>query len=140
MLKSVVMLIGLSFGAPVAAQSCAPFMGDPLDGFTPLDAMAYLDLPDGDVVSVTSPIETAITNEIVAGSIRTASKTWCQIGVQRMIVDFEVPVEDDAISAMIIRAIYVWNAQDDPVGWQISQLAERPRCARGDNPFATLCP
>lgn len=140
MLKSIVILLGLSLSAPVAAQSCAPFMGDPLDGFTPLDATAYLDLPDSDVVRVTSPIETAITNEIVAGNMRSASKTWCQIGIQRMIVDFEVPVEDDAISAIITRAIYVWNAQDDPIGWQISQLAERPRCARGDDPFAELCP
>lgn len=140
MLKSVVLIMCLSFGAPIAAQSCAPFMGDPLDGFTPLDATAYLDLPDGDVVSVTSPIETAITNEIVAGNYRSASKTWCQIGIQRMIVDFEVPVEDDAISAMITRVVYVWNAQDVPVGWQISQLAERPRCARGNDPFADVCP
>ncbi|MBU2936357.1 MULTISPECIES: hypothetical protein [Pacificibacter] len=140
MLKPVVILMGLSFAAPVFAQSCAPFMGDPLDGFTPLDATAYLDLPDSNVVRVTSPIETAITNEIVAGNVSRASKTWCQISIQRMIVDFEVPVEDDAISAMITRAIYIWNAQDDPVGWQISQLAERPRCARGDDPFAALCP
>ena len=140
MLRPVITLIGLSFAAPVFSQSCAPFMGDPLDGFTPLDANAYLDLPDSDVVRVTSPIETAITNEIVAGRTRTASKTWCQISVQRMIVDFEVPVEDDAISAMITRAIYVWNAQGDPVGWQISHLAERPRCVRGDDPFAHVCP
>ena len=140
MLKFAAILMALGVAAPVVAQSCAPFMGDPLDGFTPLDATAYLDLPDADVVRVTSPIETAIINDIVAGSIRTASKTWCQISVQRMIVDFEVPVEDDSISAMITRAIYVWNAQDDPVGWQISLLAERPRCARGDDPFAKLCP
>jgi hypothetical protein len=140
MLKFAITLMSLSFAMPVFAQSCAPFMGDPLGGFTPLDATAYLDLPDSDVVRVTSPIETAITNEILAENIRSASKTWCQIGIQRMIVDFEVPVEDDAISAMITRAIYVWNAQDDPVGWQISHLAERPRCARGDDPFAKLCP
>jgi hypothetical protein len=139
-LKFAALFIGISFATPVLSQVCAPFMGDPLDGFTPLDAMAYLDLPDGDVVRVTSSLEAAITNKIIAGSIRTASKTWCHIGLQRIIVDFEVPVQDDAISAMITRAIYIWNAQDDPVGWQISQLAERPRCARGDNPFADICP
>ncbi|WP_417250609.1 hypothetical protein [Celeribacter sp.] len=104
MLKVAAILMALGVAAPVVAQSCAPFMGDPLDGFTPLGATAYLDLPDADVVRVTSPIETAIINDIVAGSIRTASKTWCQIGVQRMIVDFEVPVEDDAISVEMIHS------------------------------------
>ena len=122
------------------AQACPPVLGDPMAGFTPLDPMIYLDLPDGDVVSVTGPIAAAITGQILAGSAPYASKTWCQIGIQQMVVDFEVPIEDDAIRAFVTRAVYVWNAEATPVGWQISLLGERPRCARGDDPFAAICP
>ncbi|WP_435230656.1 hypothetical protein ACMAZE_01340 [Pseudopelagicola sp. nBUS_20] len=125
---------------PAYAQTCPPVLGDPMAGFTPLDPMMYLDLPDGDLVSVTGPIEAAITGQILAGSALYASKTWCQIGVQRMVVDFEVPIEDDAIAATRTRAVYVWDHSGDPVGWRIDQLGTRPVCARGDDPYALLCP
>jgi hypothetical protein len=115
--------------SPAFSQTCASVSGDPLAGFTPLDPLTYLDLPERDVVSVTSPIETAITSQIIAGTARTASKTWCQIGIQQMVVDFEVPVEDDAIRAIITRAVYEWNAQGEPIGWQLDQCVFPARTA-----------
>lgn len=126
--------------APALAMQCAPFIPDPLAGFTALDAGQYMDLPDGDTVRATSAIETSLVNDIITGQIGSFTKTWCQIGVQRMIVDFAVPVEDDAIRAIVTRAIYVWDASFEPAGWRMDQLAERGICARGDDPFAPLCP
>ena len=140
MLRQICALAVFFLAVPAHAQPCAPNLGDPMAGFTPLDPMVYLDLPNSDVVSVTWPIEAAITGQMLAGSAPYATKTWCQIGIRQMVVDFEVPVEDDAVRAFLTRAVYVWNFEETPVGWQISLLGERPRCARGDDPFAAICP
>lgn len=125
---------------PVSALACPDFRPDPLAGFAGQDAMQFLDLPDRDTVRATATLENALMSPLIAQEAAFVTKTWCQIGIQRFIVDFEVPVEDDAIAAMRTRAVYVWDHSGDPVGWRIDQLGTRPVCARGDDPYAVLCP
>ena len=130
------------FGLPSfsAAESCAEFSIDPLSGFVELDALRYLDLPDPETTRATSVIESSFVDRVVAGEISGFTKRWCQIGITQFVLDFEVPVEDDAVAAQVTRAVYEWNAQEDPVGWQIIAMGERFRCARGDDPFEEVCP
>lgn len=125
---------------PASAFACPDVRPDPLDGFSVQDAMQYLDLPDPETVRVTATLENALIAPLIAQEAAFVTKTWCQIGIQRFIVDFEVPVEDDAIAAMRTRAVYIWEPSGDPVGWRIDQLGTRPVCARGDDPYAPLCP
>lgn len=128
------------FPSIVAAERCAPLLPDPLTGFAPMDPMMFLDLPDPDTTRAVNTFEDSFTSRMVAGEISGFIKRWCQIGITSFIVEIEVPVEDDAVAAQITRAIYEWTPTEDPVGWQIHALGERFRCARGDDPFAEVCP
>lgn len=125
---------------PMFAQTCAEYRPDPLATFTTLDSTLYLDLPNPDPIAAAFPLELTLVTDLIKGDHRHVTKTYCQIGVQRMIIDFTVPVEDDAVSDWVTRAVYIWNSADAPVGWQLDQLGERGRCARGDDPFAPICP
>jgi len=119
---------------------CAPIDVDPLAGFTRLDPMQYLDLPDPDAARATAVIEMERFNAVVGQEVARLSKRYCDIGIQSMIVEFETPLLDDAIAGQILRAIYIWDSSGDPIGWRLDQLGERFRCARGDDPWADLCP
>ncbi|MEO1639428.1 MAG: hypothetical protein AAFU41_09310 [Pseudomonadota bacterium] len=122
------------------AQSCAPLAVDPMEGFAPLDPLTYLDLPDPDGVRVTAPIEGTLYNSVLGQEAGRLTKRYCAIGIQDMVVEFEVSLLDDALAGQVTRAVYVWNSAGDPVGWQLDALGERFRCARGDDPWAALCP
>lgn len=129
-------------GVPVtlAAQTCADTIPDPMAGFAPLDVSLYLDLPVPDPITAAMPLELTMVDAMIKGEQRQVTKTYCQIGIQRMIIDFAFPVEDDAIKDWITRSVYVWDATAEPVGWRLGELGERGRCVRGDDPFAALCP
>ena len=119
---------------------CAVIMDRPLAGFTEQDALAFADLPDVDIVRVTSPFETYLTAKLIRGDIfPPLIKTYCQIGLTQMIVDYNHSIEDDAISAITYRAIYRWAAEADYPGWQIERLGERKHCARGRDQETNLC-
>lgn len=136
------LVLGLSLFPASANGSnlCPPFKPEALAGFTKGDALEYADLPDADTVRATSTLETVLINKHINQGAGPIVKHWCQIGVQRMIVDFEVPVEDDSVSFEITRGVYVWDTSFDVAGWRIDQIGTRFRCARGDNPFAKNCP
>jgi hypothetical protein len=116
-----------SFPLALAAQTCAPTGADPLDGFAKLDVTLYLDLPDPDPLSAALPIELTMVGKIINGETASISKTYCQIGIQRMIIDFAASVEGDAITDWVTRSVYVWNSAGEPIGWQLDQLGERGR-------------
>lgn len=123
-----------------AAMTCAISKPDMLAGFTPLDPLAFLDLPDPFATRATAALEDSFVDQLVREDIRSFTKAWCEIGLQTMVVEFDVPVEDDAIVSILTRAIYIWDAQADPAGWRIDVLGERSVCARGTDPFAAICP
>lgn len=103
-----------------------------LGGFTSIPAEAWIDVPDIDTVRVTSTIERWFSDRMSSGEIGAPLlKGYCQTGVSRLVVDYQHPVEDDAISAIVYRSIYRWNSEADPAGWQIESFGERPLCARG---------
>lgn len=137
-LRVVALLIGVP--TTVAAQICADFTPDPMAGFSTLNPVRYLDLPTPDPIAASMPLELTLVNDMIKGTERQVSKTYCQIGINRMIIDFAVPVEDDAIAEWITRTVYVWDSATDPIGWRLDQLGERGRCSRGDDPFALVCP
>ncbi|MEL6690679.1 MAG: hypothetical protein AAFP28_10200 [Pseudomonadota bacterium] len=121
-------------------MACSLSKPDILDGFAPLDPLMFVDLPDQDTVRVTAALEQSFVDAAIANGLRGLTKTYCHIGIQDMVVDFSQPVEDDAIRAILTRAVYVWDVTGDPVGWRLDALGERPICARGDDPLAPVCP
>ena len=140
-IKALITIAGLCTGATsVVANPCVVSKPDLMAGFTPKDAFVFLDLPDRYAARATATLEGSFVDRVIAEEIRSFSKSWCQIGLQTMILDFDTPVEDDAIGSVLTRAVYVWDTQSDPVGWRIDQLGDRNVCARGDDPFAAICP
>lgn len=124
----------------VGAELCMNIKPEPLAGFSALDPTLYADLPDPDPMTAAFGLELTLVNRLVAGEISGLTKTYCQISVLQTVIDFSYPVEDDAFTDWITRAVFVWDSSDEPIGWRLEQLGERGRCARGDNPFAPLCP
>lgn len=122
------------------AVNCIPTKPDAFAGFNKLDPAIYADLPDPDPLAATAVIEIILLDKMVKGSIQSFSKTWCQIGIQRIVMDFKVPVEDDSVSHVLTRAEYIWDPFFEPIGWRIETLGERFICARGKDPLATPCP
>jgi hypothetical protein len=123
--------------AALAEPLCSPFA----DTAETLDAIRYLDLPDPLAERVALPREA----DLLRGQIEQLtppplSKIYCDIGIFEMRIRFVQPAEDDAIAAMVTEAIYVWDSSTETSGWLISRLAREPLCARGDAPFASLCP
>ncbi|UWR43625.1 hypothetical protein [Phaeobacter inhibens] len=141
-MKKLFMATTLLAGVPasIAAQICSDFMPDPMVGFAPLEIELYLDLPVEDPIAAAMPLELTMVDAMIQGTQRQVTKTYCQIGIQRMIIDFAVPVEDDAFSDWVTRSVYEWDATAEPIGWRLDQLGDRGRCARGDDPFAAICP
>jgi hypothetical protein len=126
--------------AALGQTPCQMTNPDRLAGFSALNAMVFLDLPDPITTRATATLESSFVDQLISEDIRGFSKTWCEIGLHTMVIDFEVPVEDDAIKSILTRGVYVWDTTTEPIGWRIESLGERPVCARGDDPFAALCP
>lgn len=112
-----------------------------LEGFETLDAGLYLDLPDPIEIRAPFPIEMSLAGKLSGEEIiPPLVKSYCQIGVTRMVIEFFVPFEDDTILGEVHRAIYRWSTDDDThVGWQIDELGKRHICARGKSKTTDLC-
>lgn len=112
-----------------------------LEGFETLDAMRYLDMPDQDAMRATTAIELELSLKLGREEIAPPLvKSYCQIGLTRMVVEFFVPFEDDAILGDVTRAIYRWSTDGDmPAGWQISKIGKRNVCVRSRNQTTGLC-
>ncbi len=111
-----------------------------MDGYELRNHEAFLDLPDPMVSRSTAALEETYVLELVQGRINgPLTKTFCQIGVTRMVVDIAYSVEDDSYSHISIRAIYNWVAGDELAGWQITELGEKFICARGRDQSTQLC-
>ena len=122
------------------AQTCQMEGADVFDGFNDADISQLIDLPDPDTLRATMPLELPLVNRTISGDIGGFTKSWCKIGIQEMIVEITFDVEDDAVAAVEQRALYVWDATGDPIGWRIEALGERFKCVRGDDPYAATCP
>lgn len=130
----------LATATALHAESCQIDGPDIFDGFTLKDISQLIDLPDPETVRAVQLLERPWVDRIISGELQSFSKSWCDIGIQDMIVELRIPVEDDAIRAIEQRALYVWDSSGEPVGWRIEALGERFQCARGDDPYAALCP
>ena len=103
--------------------------------------LIYLDIADPEAARVSLPLESDLLRQQIAGeSPGPTQKLYCDIGLFDLHLRFVVPVEDDAILAIVTEAKYVWDPEQDPAGWMLNSLKRQPACARGDEPFADLCP
>lgn len=132
----------LFFFTPVVAMAsvCQIDLVNPLDGFEATGAELYADLPDSNTFTAVAPIEQSLLQQTYGAETPWLSKRWCHIGIQSFVVEFEVPLLDDSLAAQIIRAVYVWDATGDIIGWRLAEVGQVYRCARGNDPFATICP
>lgn len=123
-----------------AALACSGPLPLTLEGFEPGDAMIFVDAPDMDIIRATAPLEIGLTASLSREEIQPPlSKTYCQIGATRMVVEMTQTVEDDAIFALTQRAIYRWVADVSGTGWQIAEIGTRQHCARARNEETNLC-
>lgn len=121
-------------------MDCAGGVPFTLDGYDPVDPMIYIDAPDSDAVRATAPLEAAWLAQLARGEILPpVVKRYCQMGATQMVVEMTHPVEDDAVSAVTLRAIYRWVADDAGVGWQIAAVGTQQQCARGRTEDGGLC-
>lgn len=112
-------------------QTCESNGVSTLNGYEVLDHSAYLDLPDPVTSRITANIEDSLILKLARGGISTPlTKTYCQMGVTRLVVDFTHPLEDDALSHQSLRSIYRWVIEGESAGWQIVELGEIFICAR----------
>lgn len=112
--------------------TCAGGMPFTLDEFEAQDPMIYIDAPDNDATRATAPLEIAWLAQLARGEILPpVVKRYCQMGATQMVVEMTHPVEDDAVMALTMRAIYRWTADEHGTGWQIAEVGTRQRCARG---------
>lgn len=115
-------------------------MADPMRGFEAIGPEVFADLPDPDTFTAVAPIERSILGKTYGAETPWFAKRWCHIGIQSFVVEFEVPLLDDSLAAQITRAVYVWDATGNIVGWRLDQVGKIYRCARGDDPLALICP
>ena len=120
---------------------CDMVVTDPMQGFTSMDVMTWIDVPDSDPVRATAPIENWLAGPLGRDEITAPlTKTYCQIGLTDMVTNYRHGVEgDDAIVGMTYRAIYIWNAETEFPGWELSQLGQRSECGRGRDEATGLC-
>lgn len=111
-----------------------------LQDFQNLSIDPYLDRPDGITARATSVIEEALINKLLRQEAPVRlSKTYCQLSVTQMVVDFTWPIQDDAISHQSIRAIFTWEVSEFDQGWQLNELGKKDICVRQQNPDTGLC-
>lgn len=73
----------------------------------------------------TAPFEEGFTLKRIKGDISGPSaKSYCQVGVTRMVVDNTYAVQDDSINYVSTRAVYKCVAEADMIGWQTAELGE----------------
>lgn len=121
----------------VACEGGIPFS---LEGFETQDPMVYIEAPDSDATRATAPLEIAVLAQLARSEILPpVMKRYCQMGATQMVVEMTHPVEDDAVMALTLRAIYRWVADEAGVGWQIAEVGTRQQCARGRNAETNLC-
>lgn len=119
-----------------ATELCSPFS----EGAEDLP-LIYLDRPDPIAARVIEPVAVDKLQDQIDGNHPAPLQTvYCNVGMFQMTVRFVQPVEDDAVRAVVTEAVYAWRVEDEPAGWQLSALRKQPLCARGDEPFAALCP
>lgn len=119
----------------MAEPRCAPF--EAADALP----LTWLDRPDPVASRVAAPIEDALLAEQIAGErLAPLTKLYCRTGMFEMTVRFVQPLRDDSLAGLVTEAVYAWHPDGDPPGWQLSALRRQPVCARGDAPFAPLCP
>ena len=115
--------------SPLACAGGVPFT---LTGYDRLDPLIYIEAPDGDAARATAPLEAALLAQFARGEILApVVKRYCQMGATQMVVEITHPVEDDAVMAMTLRAIYEWRTDAAQTGWQIADVGIRQHCARG---------
>jgi hypothetical protein len=111
-----------------------------LNGHELLDHTLYLDLPDPIISRATSAIEEALTVKLAREEIRKPlTKTYCQIGVRHMVVDYAHALDDDSVNHQSLRAVYAWVIDGENAGWQISRLGRFDICARQRDPISGQC-
>jgi len=125
----------------IAHQTCLFSVEAPMMGYQELDVLAFIDAPDGDSVRVTAPIENWLAGQLVRQTIAPPlSKTYCQISLTNLVVDYHHPVDgDDAISGIAYRSIYAWTAEAEFPGWELTQFGKLHVCARGKHEETGLC-
>jgi hypothetical protein len=122
--------------AAFADLACAPMGSSATE--LPLDD---LDRADPVTARVSEPIETALlAGQIDKSTPAPLQKLYCDIGMFGLKIRFVQPVEDDAIRATVTEAQYAWDSTQDPAGWILTSLRRQFQCARGDMPFAAVCP
>lgn len=125
----------LCAAAAIAEPRCMPFEAAETLPLT------WLDRPDAVASRVTAPIEEALlAKQIAAEYPAPLTKLSCRIGMVEMVVRFVQPLRADSLAGIVTEAVYAWRPESDPPGWQLSALRRQPLCARGDAPFAPLCP
>lgn len=113
-------------------QTCSLNQPSTLEGYRLLDHQVLIDMPDQIMSRATAPFEEGFTIKLIKGDISgPLTKSYCQIGVTRMVVDITYAVQDDSIAYVSTRAVYKWVAEADMIGWQIAELGEKFVCARG---------
>ena len=138
---SIQTLLATLLLATIPLLSHASELCDPFPSSAEEMPLLFLDLPDPIISRVTQAQEEALLTEQVSGAVPAPlQKLYCDIGMFEMRVRFVQPVEDDAIHAMVTEAVYEWDADAEPAGWVLSTMGSHPLCARGDEPFAELCP
>ncbi|MFY0681511.1 MAG: hypothetical protein JXR13_13135 [Thalassovita sp.] len=116
---------------------CAAFT----EGKEVLDPLIYADLPDPLTERVSDPIEADLLRDMLqSAEPQPLSKVYCKVGMFEMRIRFVQPVQDDSVAAFVTEALYEWQAQAEPAGWQLSALTRQLQCARGDAEFAPICP
>jgi hypothetical protein len=126
--------------ATALLETCAGDTSLALNGFEQMNPDIFIEAPDMDVVRATLPVEIDLTAMLVRQDIRPPlRKTYCNIGIQTMVVDYDYPVEDDAVASVTRRSLYGWIADERGTGWQINAIGTRQNCARDRSPETGLC-
>jgi len=119
---------------------CSGDMSPTLDGFQQGDPNEFIEAPDRDLIRATTPVEIDLTAKLVREDIRPPlRKSYCKMGIQTMVVDYDYPVEDDAVSSVTQRTVYGWRADERGIGWQIDAVGTRLNCFRGRAPETGHC-
>jgi hypothetical protein len=124
----------------VTPSPCAHNVVPTLDGYEVLNHEEFLDVPDPIISRATSAVEEFLVLKLAREEmIGPLTKTYCQIGVGRLVVDMTYPLEDDSVGHESIRSIYRWLADGEFVGWQISEHGRIYLCARGRDTVSGRC-
>ncbi|MFN3211993.1 MAG: hypothetical protein ACE37M_02700 [Henriciella sp.] len=128
--------------APPAPQPlCEIDPNNPMAGFKAKDRMVFIDAPDAEPVRATAPVEHWLAGRLSREETPAPlTKSFCQIGITDMVIDYHHPViNDDALIGIAYRTIYSWNPEDEFPGWQLTGIGERFECARGKDEETELC-